>query len=315
MFVSNNSKVHSVLIVIPFYVPSCYIVLYSNKIIYPSYPHTLSLTSVPIGSFKMIAIHLLVFQSLLLCHILFSIMHFVRKWAVIFSPTYIVLSILLLGMLLFMILPVFVKFNAPVEDMMLIYLICKYVTVIVATCFCNVVMICCVFGAMWTNYILAYINWWCTNTYVWLSNMNRRRFLLFALSTTFMIASGLGVGLWVATLAVMLPKFNAKCIVYGTDGLIASVLSTINGNQTVRKGRVCGKRSTSERGQENCTNNDLPPPPKRTRKGKFHDGHHCGPCTVWIQTGSEDRYHTMTDRVRHPGDKAIDFTEYLSMGG
>ena len=65
-----------------------------------------------------------------------------------------------------------------------------------------------------------------------------RKFLLFALSTTFMIASGLGVGLWVATLAIMLPKFNAKCIVYGTDGLIASVL---NGNQTVKKGRVRGK--------------------------------------------------------------------------
>ena len=102
-----------------------------------------------------------------------------------------------------------------------------------------------------------------------------------------------------ATLAAILPIVNVNCIIYGTDGLVASVLSNINGNQTVRKGRVCGKRSTSERGQENCTNNKLPPPPKpkHKRKGKFHDGYHCGPCTVWIQTGSEDelkKYHTMT---------------------
>ena len=51
----------------------------------------------------------------------------------------------------------------------------------------------------------------------------------------------------------------------------------------------------SERGQENCVS-DLPTPPKWERKSKFHDGHHCGPCTVWIQTGSKDklkRYHTV----------------------
>ena len=112
------------------------------------------------------AIHLLVFQYLLLWHILFSIMHFVHKWAIIFSPTYVILSILLLGMLLFKILPVFVSCNAPDEDMVLIYLVCKYVAVIVATCFCNAVTICCVFSAMWTAYFLDYLKWWCTNTCV-----------------------------------------------------------------------------------------------------------------------------------------------------
>ena len=146
-----------------------------------------------------------------------------------------------------------------------------------------------------------------------------RRFLLFILSTTFMILSGLGVGIWVVLCATMLLKLkiNANCIMYGTDQPGMSVLTSINGNKAVSKERACGKRSMSERGQENCAS-DLPPPPKQGRKSKFHDGHYCGPCTVWIQTGSKDklkRYHTMSDRVRHPGDKATEFTEYLSMGG
>ena len=263
-------------------------------------------------------IHLLVIQSLLLWHILVSITHFVHKWAVLFSPAYIVLSILLLGMLLFNVLPVIVHFSAHVEDMVLIYLVCKYMSAIVAISFCNVVTICCVFAAMWTNYFLTYMNWWYLNTYNWFSTMNRRRFLLFILSTTFMIVSGLGIGLWVTIIAMVLQKLNVGRIMYGGDGP-ALVLSNINGNKgTVRKERVCGKRSMSERGQENCAKNDLPPPPKRGRKSKSHDGHHCGPCTVWIQTGSEDklkRYHIMSDRVRHPGDKAAEFTEYLNMGG
>ena len=81
--------------------------------------------------------------------------------------------------------------------------------------------------------------------------MNRRKFLLIILSTTFMIVSGLGVGLWVALFATLLPKLNLNCIMFGTDGPTTSALSNINGNKTVRKERVCGKRSTSERGQEN----------------------------------------------------------------
>ena len=163
-----------------------------------------------------------------------------------------------------------------------------------------------------------YMNWWYLNTYNWFSTMNRRRFLLFILSTTFMIVSGLGIGLWVTIIAMVLQKLNVGCIMYRGDGP-ALVLSNINGNKgTVRKERVCGKRSMSERGQENCAKNDLPPPPKLGQNSKSHDGHHCGPCTVWIQTGSEDklkRYHIMSDRVHHPGDKAAEFTEYLNMGG
>ena len=95
----------------------------------------------------MMVIHFLVIQSLLLWHILVAITHFVRKWVVLFSPAYIVLSILLLGMLLFNVLPVIVHFNAHVEDMVLIYLVCKYMSAIVAISFCNVVTICCVFAA------------------------------------------------------------------------------------------------------------------------------------------------------------------------
>ena len=51
---------------------------------------------------------------------------------------------------------------------------------------------------------------------------------------------------------------------------------------------------------------------------KFHDGHSCSPCTVWIQTGSDDilkKYHITSNGAHHPGDKATEFSEYLSMNG
>ena len=70
-----------------------------------------------------------------------------------------------------------------------------------------------------------------------------------------MILSGFGIGLWVTIIAIVLPKLNMSCIMYGGDGPSASVsvLSNINNKGTTRKGSVkCGKRSTSERGQENC---------------------------------------------------------------
>ena len=142
-----------------------------------------------------------------------------------------------------------------------------------------VVMICCIFGVMWTNYISAYLNWWCTNTYVWLSNMNRR-FILFILSTTFRIVSGLGVGLGVATLAAMEYILHSVCVWYWWSGHVCIIEHKWQSN--CKEGKCMWKKNPQVRGQENCTNNDLPPPPKRNRKGKFHDDHHCGPCTVWI---------------------------------
>ena len=92
-------------------------------------------------------------------------------------------------------------------------------------------------------------------------------------------------------------KINTNCIMYGTDQPGMSLLTSINGNKVVSKERACGKRSMSERGQENCATY-LPPPPKRGRKSYFHDGHHCGPCTVWIQTGSKEKIEKVSHYVR-----------------
>ena len=72
--------------------------------------------------------------------------------------------------------------------------------------------------------------------------------------------------------------------------------------------------------KENVSHGDNMPPPKRGRHSKNRDdGHKCGSCTVWLQTGSNDKlakYHNMgVGRVRHPGDKAVQFSTYLSCNG
>ena len=174
------------------------------------------------------------------------------------------------GLVLLNFLPVLGTFmsNTPIEDMLLFYLVFKHIFTIVAVSRCNVLTVGCLYAAMWTNFCLNHMCWSCTNIYVWFATMNRRKFLLFTLSTTFMIISAFGIGIWVATVITVLPKLNASCIIHGGgDGQNdtgTSVLSNLNSNVTERKRRVCGKRSANERGQENCVN-DLPPPSKRGR--------------------------------------------------
>ena len=73
-------------------------------------------------------------------------------------------------------------------------------------------------------------------------------------------------------------------------------------------------------GKENACQGDNIPPPKRGRKCKsIGDEHRCGSCTVWLQTGSNDKllkYHNMNKgRVRHPGDRAVEFSVFLSCNG
>ena len=74
------------------------------------------------------------------------------------------------------------------------------------------------------------------------------------------------------------------------------------------------KHLKTNSGKENCSFGEPEPPPKRRCKVAV-DKHSCGPCTVWIQTGSNPeqlRHHNMRSRIRHPGDKAFQFSLYLS---
>ena len=74
------------------------------------------------------------------------------------------------------------------------------------------------------------------------------------------------------------------------------------------------KRSKNNSGKENCSMGENAPPPKRKCK-VVDDRHTCGPCTVWIQKGSkpeQQHHHNMRSRIRYPGNKAFQFTPYLS---
>ena len=72
-------------------------------------------------------------------------------------------------------------------------------------------------------------------------------------------------------------------------------------------------------GKENACQGDNIPPPKRGRKSKTIDSEHrCGSCTVWLQTGSNEKllkYHNMKGKVYHPGDKCVEFSLFFSCNG
>ena len=71
-------------------------------------------------------------------------------------------------------------------------------------------------------------------------------------------------------------------------------------------------------GKENACQGDNIPPPKRGCKNKSIDKHRCGSCTVWLQTGSNKellKYNMAKGRVRHPGDRAVEFSIFLSCNG
>ena len=59
-------------------------------------------------------------------------------------------------------------------------------------------------------------------------------------------------------------------------------------------------------------------PPRKGRKKEFHDGDPCGPCTIWTMTGCDERgreKHKHQPIMRHPMDKAPEFSSYLSCEG
>ena len=47
------------------------------------------------------------------------------------------------------------------------------------------------------------------------------------------------------------------------------------------------------------------------------DEHRCGSCRVWLQTGSNDKlkYNMNKVKVRHPGDKLVEFCIFFSSNG
>ena len=57
---------------------------------------------------------------------------------------------------------------------------------------------------------------------------------------------------------------------------------------------ICKSQNKTKRprsiGKENACQGDNIPPPKHGRKNKSIDNEHrCGPCTVWLQTGSNEK--------------------------
>ncbi len=59
------------------------------------------------------------------------------------------------------------------------------------------------------------------------------------------------------------------------------------------------------------------PPVKKGRKSTVHPDKKCGNCSVWLQTGTnkeEESKHLMNKNMGHPGELAVGFQAYLSVG-
>jgi hypothetical protein len=90
-------------------------------------------------------------------------------------------------------------------------------------------------------------------------------------------------------------------------GIITLLSNSKQNNQARSSNAQQSKYLQKKSGKENCSFGEPEPPPKRRCKAVV-DKHSCGPCTIWIQTGSKPeqlRHHNMRSRIRHPGDKAF----------
>ena len=73
-------------------------------------------------------------------------------------------------------------------------------------------------------------------------------------------------------------------------------------------------RRTSKSCERSKDNEDDEQSPKRPKIDR-HNGAQCGPCTIWIQTGSlpvYQPYHNIIGQIKHPNEHAQIFNEYLS---
>ena len=78
--------------------------------------------------------------------------------------------------------------------------------------------------------------------------------------------------------------------------------------------RQSTRRKSCSPGEDNSGN---PPPEKQSKNTYIHDGKACGPCTVWIKTEKKKEYllfHS-SQPMKHPNDKYVVYSEYLSAGG
>ena len=208
-----------------------------------------------------------------------------------------------------------------------LYISVVYMSGIIGQVGCNLIIMGYIASVVYISRWLLLLCTFHARFYEWLLNMNRRKVVL---STTFLVMSAFGIGVWLSFIVMLLTRLKIVHACIKTHIMVRSCISYSGGdvgnqqrlpltnlkntNPNSTKERICGKRSLVERGLENCPGSE--PPPKRGRK-KVYGGHSCGECTVWLQTGSNEALksqHKM-DRVRHPGDKAAEFTEYLGMGG
>ena len=176
-----------------------------------------------------------------------------------------------------------------------------------------------------------------TNICVWISHLKQVGFVVVLIVTLFGVITALGCGMPLVMIVIMFKRFypisfllkyhfalsddDIPYIMLGgndRDGTTVPVLTLRTNNPTSNGAAV--KRPMRNTDKENCCHqNGSPPPPKRGRKSSKDSGHKCGSCTVWLQTGSSQellKYHKMVvGRVHHPGEKAIDFTTFLSCNG
>ena len=152
----------------------------------------------------------------------------------------------------------------------------------------------------------------------WKLNFNFKCLVTTCMWTLMGIAGSCGAGLPVILALLYFKRSMVKLLVLKyafTIPYITLPLSDQSIQQTSMvhdsNPEICKSQNKTKRprsiGKENACQGDNIPPPKRGRKNKSIDSEHrCGPCTVWLQTGSNEKlskYHNMNNgRVRHPGD-------------
>lgn len=169
---------------------------------------------------------------------------------------------------------------------------------------------------------------------IWIITLNKKRALSFWVCFSFGVLASAGLVLPVVVLLIagntyLKRKINFKVhqrVLYvvfggGGDGNTSKAREPCVLTNTTKK--VCGDDTVSKRpacestGKENCSPGDSEPPRKRGRKSMYAE-HRCGDCSVWLQTGGDEKllkYHKRENRMRHPGDKCVEFSHFLSCQG
>ena len=164
------------------------------------------------------------------------------------------------------------------------------------------------------------------NMYCW----SKKQTLIFLLCCCFTGVSSMGCGLPFALLLLLVRRFNFAILLRdvvssvvvlggGKEGNSTTMLCSVsNAPDELRKSSRAGKKHPLRSGgKENFVAGDCEPPKKHGQKSMYGE-HSCGDCTVWLQTGGDEalkKFHKKEIRMRHPGDKCIEFSSYLSCQG